>query len=597
MRRVVTAGIGLLGIAAAACALGSLVSFEQLRPLGELVRRAEDLTPERYARYRHLCVFFAAGLTAAGITTARRLDWIISFLSGLRSRSPAPSKRPGNRCELLLLGIVVVAGILLRLQRLDDPVAYDEAYTYLNFARRPWYEAIGDYNSTNNHLLNTLLMLVTTRLFGAHEWSMRLHVFLAGCALPAVVFAWARTWCRMSSTVDAPSGEWDDGRRIWVAVPLLAAALTAIAPLLITYSTDARGYMLVALAAVLFDGLLAQARQAPGPRVWLGIWLSLVGGLCSMPLMLYAAIPSLMWFVLLRGRAAEATFTHSFGGRFRPLVPLLGTAALAVVLFYSPAYVFRGMMFLRDPIVQQASSSNFVLRLAECWGNAWLWWTGGVIPRWLWAALLTMGLLAFGRERPFRVRWLMPFAVVLAANVAQHVTPPPRIYLHLAPWVFLVAAGGVEVMGRSLCLRRPGRTRWACAAVTGVILIAGTIYAVPQRVLFHESERASFVSVPDVIERLDRELESRPEARDVLIAPLPCDLPSLFYMDRAGIQIPMNALPPSRGTAWLIARHDETPEDVLRSNLVGMSAEVDRFAEWEQVAAFETLDLYRAVRR
>jgi hypothetical protein len=493
----------------------------------------------------------------------------------------------------VLLGIVVAVGALLRLQRLDDPVAYDEAYTYLNFARRPWYEAIGDYNSTNNHLLNTLLMHLTTRLFGPQEWAMRLHVFLAGCALPVAVCGWARTWSRDASAARNVSGESDAAGQFGMTVPLLAAALTAVSPMLITYSADARGYMLVALAAVVFDSVLAQIRTAPGPRLWLKAWLALVVGLCAMPLMLYAVVPSLMWFVLLPGRADEAAFTHSVRGRVLALVPLLGTAGLAVLGFYSPAYVFRGLMFLHDPIMQEASSSDFLLSLAECWRGAWQWWTDGAIPQWLWAALLVLGLATVARNGRFWMRWMMPFVFVLAANIAQHVTPPPRIYLHLAPWLSLVAANGVEVAFRVLRPRAAG-TLGACAATA--ILIAGTAHSVPQRVLFHKAERTSFVSVPQVIERISREVESRPESQHVLIAPLPCDLPSLFYMDQAGFQIPLNELPQSGDTAWLIARHGEAPVDVLRSDLVGMGSAVDTFDKWEQVAEFETLDLYRSVR-
>lgn len=598
MRQVVTVGVGLLWVAAAACALGSLISLEQLRPLGELVRRADDVTPERVARYRHLCLFFALGLTAAAMAAMRRRERIQEFLQGLwRESRPSSEPRRGRR-ELVLIGIVVLVGALLRLQRLDDPVAYDEAYTYLNFARRPWYEAIGDYNSTNNHMLNTLLMHVSTRVFGPQEWAMRIPVFLAGCALPIAVFGWARTWWPSTSTVDQQASlQSGDAGRFWIAVPLPAAALTAISPLLITYSTDARGYMLIALAAVLFDGLLAEARRAPRPRVWMGAWLALVAGLCAMPLMLYAALPSLLWFVLLPGSPHEAAFMRSLGGRVRPLIPLLGTAALAAATFYAPAYLFRGMLFLHDPILRAEATPHFASRLAECWHAAWDWWTDGVVPEWLWGILVVTGLLTLiRRDRSWVVRWSIPFAVVLAANIVQHVTPPPRIYLHLAPWLFLMAACGMAPAARMLSFRRVDAENCACGALAAFLLIAGTVYAVPKRVLFHVEERTSFVSVPDVIARLEPEIESNPPAPHVLIAPLPCDLPSLFYMNRAGFQVPVNELSEPGTTAWLIARHGETPAEVLRSDLVGMSAEVDRFSDWERVAAFETLDLYRAVK-
>ena len=51
-------------------------------------------------------------------------------------------------------------------------MAYDEAYSFTNFARRPLVEALSDYNNTNNHLLNTLFMHVMYVLFGQQDWAL-----------------------------------------------------------------------------------------------------------------------------------------------------------------------------------------------------------------------------------------------------------------------------------------------------------------------------------------------------------------------------------------------------------------------------------------
>ena len=69
------------------------------------------------------------------------------------------------------LSAIFAVGLTLRLMYLHQPMAYDEAYSFLNFARRSWIEGIADYNNTNNHILNTLLMHTCYRIWGQQDWA------------------------------------------------------------------------------------------------------------------------------------------------------------------------------------------------------------------------------------------------------------------------------------------------------------------------------------------------------------------------------------------------------------------------------------------
>src|SRR3954453_16648697 len=68
-------GIRLLAtalvVAGVAAAIAGSVPFERLQSAGALVRRAADFTPERFARYRHVCWFFAVALPAIAIGIRR----------------------------------------------------------------------------------------------------------------------------------------------------------------------------------------------------------------------------------------------------------------------------------------------------------------------------------------------------------------------------------------------------------------------------------------------------------------------------------------------------------------------------------------------
>ncbi len=586
MTRLVILMAVACGVAAVVCAAAGLVPYETLQPLGALLRRAADVTPERYARYLHCAWGYAAVFTLLAGWLWRRREPIARFLGALRHPPPAPVAAsfapPPSRGEWTVVGIILLVGAALRLSQLDGPMAYDEAYTWINFARRPWYEAIGDYNSTNNHLLNTLLVHLCGRLFGPEEWALRLPVFLLGTALPLAVWWWAREWRGPDAAV-------------------LASALTAVAPALISYSADARGYMYVALAAVVLDAALGRLRRCESARDWLLGWWALTLGLCAMPLMVYPALASLGWYALSPRSVIAAGVTaagEGFAKRLRSLGPWAALSTLAVALFYTPAYLFRGFQFLRDPILQAPAAGEFFVLLARSWREAARWWIDGAAPPWWWGGLAVCGWVLWRREGGSRGRWLAPFVVFLFLNIVQRVAPPPRIFLHLTPWVFLLVAEGVVTAWRWVVSRFVPAPRTEFPVVRSVLaaclLMAGAHEFRRRPIPFFPEERTSYVSVPDVITRLHSEVAARPEERHVLLAPLPCDLPAIFYLERAGLRVAVNARPAPGDRVWLIARRNESVEQVLRSDLIRCGDLARDFSPWQRVAEFATLTLWTA---
>lgn len=571
---------------AVACAIAGLIPYERLQPLGGLVRRPDDVTPERYQRYLHVMWGGAGALGLLAGWLHRRRDAVEAFLRELVA-PPVPCSDQHRAAstgtlDWLLPSAIVVAGAGLRMAQLGAPMAYDEAYTWLNFASRPWYEAIGDYNSTNNHLLNTLLVHVCGKLFGPQEWALRLPVFLGGTLLPAAVWVWGRDWL---------------GR----GVAAVAAALTAVAPALVSYSADARGYMYVALAAISLDASLGRLQRRSHARTWAAAWLALTLGLCAMPIMMYAAVASLGWFVLTpHGADDSPAGEHRWSQRLRSVLPLVALSALAVAAFYTPAYLFRGMQFLRDPIMQSASADRFLEEAARSWRAAAGWWTDGAIPSAVWIVAAACGVLFWPGARWGWLRWWAPFVVVSGLNAAQQVAPPPRILLHLAPWVYLLCGVGVEGLRRIVC--RPS-TESASGSISPavattavvVILLAGGVESLRRPVQFFPEERTSYVSVPEVVDRLATELANRPGERHVLLAPLPCDLPAIFYLRRLGVETPVNVRPRPGDRVWIITRLGEGVDTVLSSPLVGCGDLISGFEPWRTIEEFRTLRLATAV--
>jgi hypothetical protein len=86
-----------------------------------------------------------------------------------------------NAAKLLLGGLFVVCVF----RAITQSIVYDEAETYELYIAAP-FSAIFTYFDASHHFFSTLLIRLSTALFGISEWSMRLPA-LAG----ALLWMWA----------------------------------------------------------------------------------------------------------------------------------------------------------------------------------------------------------------------------------------------------------------------------------------------------------------------------------------------------------------------------------------------------------------------
>ena len=202
-----------------------------------------------------------------------------------------PDGRPRqSRLETAALIAIVVVGTAVRLAFLFRPMQLDEAYTYNEYASKPVLDGLSWYTLPNNHLLNTLLIHVSTVVLGNEPWVVRLAALAAGLGLIPATYALTRRLCGPPEA-------------------LLAAALVAASEPLIDYSTNARGYTLVALVTVLLavtaERILADGR---GGRAWDWVWFTILPavGCFAIPIMLYPYGGIVLWLVLGGAGLGEA---------------------------------------------------------------------------------------------------------------------------------------------------------------------------------------------------------------------------------------------------------------------------------------------------
>ncbi len=179
------------------------------------------------------------------------------------------------RCYLATLVVVSVV------RAITQSVTPGEAANYVRFAAPEWAGALGHFD-VSNHVLNTLLMRISTTRFHLTELSMRLPSLMAGA-----LYLWA---------VYRLAIRWFGGGAAFLAM----LGLMTLNPMVIDALSEARGYGAALAVWLLAFDLILQATQEFSVRnlnlaaVFLG--LSMVASLAFAAPACALLIVAMLWF-------------------------------------------------------------------------------------------------------------------------------------------------------------------------------------------------------------------------------------------------------------------------------------------------------------
>ena len=308
-----------------------------------------------------------------------------------------------------------------RMYFLARPMDYDEAYTFLNFV----YQGFSDlfyYPLPNNHVLHTLLVRLTAKIWGTGPVAIRLPAFIAGMTSIVLVYFCCRVLFKPRS-----SG-------------ILAAFGLAAFPYMMLYSTNARGYTL--LVSFTLGMVLLGKRLITKYSLFNCFLIALTAalGMLTIPTMLFPITGILMWM------ACELKFVkrYAFSEILRQfMIPCALMTLALTLLFYTP-------VIIRNRGITSLVSNRFVqpLPLEEFFSQVWphaIEVAGDLskgIPSP--AILVSLALLLYGvvmatRQHSLSSLLLLPMLILgsLLVLLAQHSIPFARTWIYFIP-IFLI---------------------------------------------------------------------------------------------------------------------------------------------------------------
>ncbi len=485
--------------------------------------------------------------------------------------------RTEDRLHLALLVGILVLAVVLRLVFLFQPMRYDEAYTYNNFASVPLYIGLANYALPNNHLLHTLLVHLTTR-FGSADWLIRLPALLAGIMIVPATYALAR---RLHNKHTA----------------LLAAGLVACSSTLIEYSTNARGYSLLTLFFLLDLRLALTLIRSRDLAPWSLFVVFSVLGFFTIPTMLYGYGAIFVWLAAAMGLSLEGPERRM---QLRRLVMASILVGILSAILYFPAYAVWGIeAIVGNKFVAPLAWPEFVSGLPEMLSLTWATWNrdiGGLLSLVL-AGGFGLGLVASRRTDRYPASLLVPVTLLVCAAIliAQRVIPFSRVWLFLFPLYALFAAWGISA-GLAYLARR--RTPLVSAGVTALVCLILSASVLSSRSVNYTIETGTLRDAKPITAFLSNYLLED----DRVYAIAPSDAPLVYYFRQSHLPsgwIAKTVETLSAGSRIVIVvnkTEKDTLEDML-GLLDEMGLALADYSDPELVQTYETADLYLITRR
>jgi hypothetical protein len=359
--------------------------------------------------------------------TSQALSYINNLAQRIRNRIKYlvhnPQKFAGFPSRVL---IAVVIGVVARTYFLSQPMRGDEAYSFLKFANGN-IQDLFNYSEPNNHILNTILVRISTLIWGVHPATIRFPVFIAGVLSIPLLYGVAR-----EHYTTPTSG-------------LLAIFGFAIHPYFVLYATNARGYSIIVFftMALALVGLRFIIKPS-GAHIFFLSCISALG-MFTIPTMALSIAGITCWLSVLLILKGRYTFWDLLTKYLLPFSLLTG---IFTFILYTPVIVVNNGVtpITSNKFVQSQIWQNFFPQLIPQIQMT-LQEFNRDIPAWLlWFVAIFAGLGVYRsfKERDWNTLLLLPALLIGASIIVfiQRILPYSRTWIYLIPFYMLIADVG-----------------------------------------------------------------------------------------------------------------------------------------------------------
>ncbi len=380
-------------------------------------------------------------------------------------REPHDLDAPAARRWLFFITLVALA---LRVYGIGADLWTDELMTIDQTVPMSFAEIIGSYQSSNNHLLMSLIIKASVMAFGMHEWAVRLGGAAFGVASVPALYRVARLALSRRSSLGA-------------------ALLLAVSYHHVFFSQNARGYVAYVFFALLATRALVDALRDDRLSDWVQYGAATLFGMMALlnaAFVIAAQLLVVAVVALQRGR-------HT--GVFAPLVwrlagvyTITGLSCVGVYAVALPdAYLYITSAYTLGQTGTSATSNelvNVVVRgVLEGFGP------GVALAALPFLALATAGFVVLWR-RQWAVTALLLLPGVLTALLlaSRGMTFSPRFFLLWLPLAVLTAVVTIDAIVARVCATSPWRRPLVSSTLVGVVASLSALslvryYTVPKQ--------------------------------------------------------------------------------------------------------------------
>lgn len=257
-----------------------------------------------------------------------------------------------DKIHIFSLLIILLLAIAVRLSFLSQPMRYDEAQTFTDFASKSFFEGLSHYKP-NNHLFHTLLVHMAYLLIGNQPWVLRLPALFAGLLLVPASYMKTRIFYNKDAA-------------------LLAAGFVASSSVLIEYSANARGYTMICVFFLLIFSIGKYLMQNNSLAAWLLFAILSALGFYTIPIMLYPfgiVVTWLLLSIILKDTKLSRLLL------LRHLSISLIILGLLTFMLYLPVFIGSGLeSVIGNKFIKSTTWSNFVVELPSFLRSVWREW-------------------------------------------------------------------------------------------------------------------------------------------------------------------------------------------------------------------------------